>query len=423
MSQAGAEDPSLNSEPKLPLRDWFLLPLIGFFTVGAICLLVSFIASRKYAESQSSSTHCLITDDSSTGVRAVPNSVCWEKDPETALVEYRFNSCGHRAGMECGRKPPATFRIVLIGSSFGFALRVAESAGFGAILPAELSRRTGRNVELYNESMQWGYPPSTVLRLDDVFAEKPDLILWALTPYDVLNVSQVSTFAANPPLEQGGFFARNVRHVRKAFASGPPLQAITTIRDLADTGWQHTLARFQASQTAYLLEDLLYRSQYLTAHSLLIGGDVGNGYLRSSLSPEWQEYLQGFEGYDAIIEQRARREGVPLVAVLLPVRGQAAMIAMNELPDGWNPYKLDDELRSVITQNGGTYVDILPEFRSIPNPERNYFAVDGHPNEQGHKLIAAFLADAMTNGSIPALSRPALSNNAAAHQPSAADAR
>jgi lysophospholipase L1-like esterase len=65
---------------------------------------------------------------------------------------------------------------------------------------------------------------------------------------------------------------------------------------------------------------------------------------------------------------------------------------------------LDHELRAVVTEIGAVYVDILPDFRDIPNSERYYLAVDGHPNAAGHALLAGMLSKELTSGAIPALS-------------------
>jgi len=37
---------------------------------------------------------------------------------------------------------------------------------------------------------------------------------------------------------------------------------------------------------------------------------------------------------------------------------------------GHDPYKLSDEVRSIVVSHGGTYADILPDYRGVPNPEQ-----------------------------------------------------
>jgi hypothetical protein len=72
-------------------------------------------------------------------------------------------------------------------------------------------------------------------------------------------------------------------------------------------------------------------------------------------------------------------------------------------PAGFDPYKLDNELRSMIESHGGTYVDILPDFRNIPNTEQGFFPLDVHPNARGHAIICGLLAREITNGAVPVL--------------------
>src|ERR1035438_6007855 len=133
-------------EEKLPRRDWILLPLIAFLTIVAIGLSTESISKWMCGDIKSSMENCLVKNGSSSAVRAIPNSVCLEKPLEGDVIEYKFNSCGHRAGMECGPKPPGTYRIVMVGSSFALGARMAREKTFAALLPEELSGLTGRTV-------------------------------------------------------------------------------------------------------------------------------------------------------------------------------------------------------------------------------------------------------------------------------------
>jgi hypothetical protein len=83
------------------------------------------------------------------------------------------------------------------------------------------------------------------------------------------------------------------------------------------------------------------------------------------------------------------------------------MISMKEWPEGYDPYRLGNEIRSIVVSKGGTYVDILRAYRNIPNPEQGYFPVDGHANADGHALISHLLADALTDGAVPILKQDA----------------
>ena len=62
------------------------------------------------------------------------------------------------------------------------------------------------------------------------------------------------------------------------------------------------------------------------------------------------------------------------------------------------------DVRSVIENNGETYVDVLHQFRSVSHPEQFYLTIDGHPNAGGHAVFTKVLSKALTSGAVPALS-------------------
>jgi hypothetical protein len=179
MTQTEASNLELINHRRLPRRDWILLPLIAFLTICLITFSAALIARWLFAESKTRLANCMILDDPSTGPRGIPNCSVKEKLPETGLVQFGLNSAGYRAGMDLGPKLPGTYRIVMTGSSIALGERIEREESFATLLPIELSRRTGRSIELYNESMGWGFARNTSLRFGDVLKAKPDLILWA----------------------------------------------------------------------------------------------------------------------------------------------------------------------------------------------------------------------------------------------------
>ena len=185
MIEEGLKGADRATEERLPRRDWILLPCVFFGTAILLVGGAELAARLIFTQSMTGTEHCVVLNDPTTGARGIPNSVCYEKAPETPNIELKFNSCGHRAGMECGPKPARIYRIVMTGSSLPMGERVQQQESFAALLPAALSQKTGRAVELYNESMFWGYTHSVTLRFKDVLAARPDLILWVITPGDV----------------------------------------------------------------------------------------------------------------------------------------------------------------------------------------------------------------------------------------------
>jgi hypothetical protein len=160
------------------------------------------------------------------------------------------------------------------------------------------------------------------------------------------------------------------------------------------TGIAHDL--LDSTKTKYLLQHFLDESQNQYIESHLQGPEAE--FLRAEPSAEWQRHLRSFDSYAAEIAARARAAGVPLVITLVPWRVQAAMLSMDEFPKGYDPCKLEGTLRAIVTRDGGTYLDILPDYLTVPNPEQHYFPVDGHPDAGGHAMIAGFLARELTRG-------------------------
>jgi hypothetical protein len=387
MIQSKANDPRGLKEAKLRRRDWILLPMISLLTICCISVSTELIARSMFPAEGAVGETCMIVNDPSIGSQGIPNCVCWEKVPEGELTEYRFNSSGYRNDVEFGPKPPGTYRIVMLGTSIAAGIRVPLGKTFAALLPLELSRQTGRTVDLYNEGMPWRSPHFIALHFNDVLAAKPDMILWILGPLDIERALW-RTY-----VEQDAKSLSLWGRIRlRATASFPKNSFTDSIGEI-----------IKQRRTPFLLRHFLFESQSQYIKSSLIQADYQKDFLRSEPSAEWQQRLEEFDRSAADLEGHARAADIPLVAVLIPDRAQAAMISMGEWPAGYDPYKLNEEVRSIITSHGGTYIDILPGFRPIPNPEKYYFPVDGHLDADGHRIVSGLLAKGLMSGAVPAL--------------------
>jgi hypothetical protein len=390
MTQSDAAGTSAEKEAKLPRRDWILLPLLCLLTICGIAASVELIAERLFAESKTGLAHCLVLNDASTGVRGIPNCSCREKIAEAKWVDYRLNSSGYRSDIEFGPKQPGTYRIVMNGASVALGERVQREESFAALLPAELSRLTGRKIELYNEAMGFGFTHNTALRFNDVLDAQPDMVLWIVTPIDV----ESGAFRIPPAdfdigLKPKTLMGRLRKRWEIEFGSKSISDAVSGV--------------FLRTSTALMLRHYIYQSQSTYLKAYLLQGDQTAGFLKAQPSALWQKRLQQVDADAADMEGRAKAAGVPFVSVLLPLDAQAAMISSGEWPQGYDPYKLDDEMRSIITSHGGIYADILPGFRDIRNPGQYFMPVDGHINPGGHELVTRLLAKTLTNGAVPAL--------------------
>jgi hypothetical protein len=375
---------------KLARRDWILLPLLAFLTVSIIAVSAELIARRFFSESTSSLDSCLVLNEPATGIRGIPNSMCREKTLESPLVEYRLDGAGFRSGSDYGSKPAGAYRIVMIGSSVAMGERVPFEKSLAALLPEELSRQSGRKIELYNEGMAYGFPRNSALRFQDALAAKPDLILWVLAPMDIERVG--FTYAKNsfskPASSDGSINALKNAMLDKIRKNGGTIVVGNALR--------------------HWLYELQSQSQYVRSYLLNKSDESEAGFLRASLSPDWTAHVKEFGAYAADIEERAKSAEVPFVATFAPNRAQAAMISLGEWPAGFDPYRLDEQLRSIITSHGGMYLDILPEYRLLPSPEHLYYPLDGHPDAAGHAALAGLLANALGSAvpELRAASRP-----------------
>jgi hypothetical protein len=386
------------SEKKLSRRDWILLPLLSGFTVCLILFALALTAQRLFPNpvqpGRTTLANCLVIDDPSTGVRGIPNCKGWAGVFESGPAEYMLNSCGHRAAMECGLKPSGTYRIVLLGTSTALGWSLPREKTFAALLPGDIEELTGRKVDLYNEAMMWQSPFDILLSFKDVMAAKPDMILWVMPP-----VLPLSAGERVPPHD-------DLPHATTTGQEGVLPKVLSTAQDAVATGsvvegLHHLLGELQSSQIQFMLQHFLYESQTQFVTSYLKGDEAA--FLRSEPTPQWQQALPTFDSYFEKVAAQAKAAGVPLVVVMAPYRAQVAMVAMGEWPDGYDPYRLDKELRTIVTKHGATYLDILPDYQNIPNPERGYFPIDGHPTAKGHAVLARLLAKEMTSGAIPAL--------------------
>jgi hypothetical protein len=386
VSTTTTRDTRVTQEKKLPALDWVLLPVIGLMTVLFILGSTELIARRIYDTKGSTGLEdCMVLDDPATGAREIPNSVCREKSFESPLVEYRFNSCGDRAGMECGPKKPGSYRIVMVGSSYAIGKRVPIDKTFATLLPKELSQETGRDVELYNRGiLMWGTPHVFVLQMNKTLAAQPDLILLALSPWDIDNVSLLRSETGEPD-------PTGLKWLKTELATGGISGTIKVL-----SNWSRALVMFK---------ELLYRSQSQYVKSFLLQGEVTD-MLKVKPTDQLQSKLDKLDLYIGQIQDRAKAANVPLAVVFIPNRAEAAMIAMGHWPEGYDPYKLGEEIRTIVKRHGGTYIDILPDYREIGNPERGYYPIDGHPNIEGSAMISNMLAKELTKGSIAALKAP-----------------
>jgi hypothetical protein len=406
MTRTDRTEPGAARNANSQRRDWVLLPAMSLLTIALLAVSAELLSRWLYPSSQVGLQNCFAIDDPTGDAAAKPNSVCWEQTAESTFkAEYRFNSRGHRAGAELSPKPPGTYRIVLIGSSLAQGLFVPRERTFAALLPEELSTKTGRKIEVYNEAtggkFRGGPFPTqnSAQHFDEVLAAQPDLILWVITPTDVMNARSKEN--ADSPyrdaLQEDPRSATSSAKTRSFWSNLTASIAKGTFGERLKSRWEET-------RTSIVLKHLMIASESQDEYikSYLRNRDDAD-FLKTKPDAKWQMQLQYFDAELAAITGLAKNAGVNLVAVFVPNRPQAAMISKGDWPVGYDPFMLEDEIRDSIVTDGGHFIDILPDYRGIPSPERDYFPVDGHPNADGQEIIFRFLAKELTSGTVPEL--------------------
>jgi len=384
MTSPKTDGPENQGEPELRRSDWILLPMLGILTIVILAVSVELFARWIFPQlgTGPAGEDCMIFSDPVTGSRGIPNCRVMEKIAEGPEFQYRFNNLGFRSDTDFGPKAPGTYRIVMLGTSTTMGMRVPINQTFAVLLPMELSRRTGRKIELYNEAMPYRAPDVIADHFSEVLNAKPDMVLWALNIGDVGNQGKNKMLPIHD--RKDSFSVRAWHRIQEARAAGSFMDLIRYI--------------FRHTRTAVLLTHYLYnsRSQYIKASILT------DKYMTEPTQDQ-RIKLQQFDQDFARIESQASKEGVLLVVVLLPDHAQTDMILSQDLPPGVDPYESDREIRSIVTKHGGTYIDIFPDVRRHPELQYGYYNADGHPNALGHAIFTEVLAKELTNGSVPAL--------------------
>jgi hypothetical protein len=274
------------------------------------------------------------------------------------------------------------------------------------LLPAELSEKTGRRVELYNEAIEgWGGTPRNIaFRFSKALSVQPDLVLWILTPWDIRNAAGMMPHDEILPDETLLYPDRKDRAPGTQMASSGnggiltvAVHALSSIRGFVSDAWHNSRSDLML---VHFMVELESQNQFVKSQNL---SRQDAQYLGAEPSEKRLQHLQELDSYVAEIHQQASDAGVPVAAVFWPNATYAAVLSQAEWPAGIDPFSLDNELRSVFVNRGVIYIDVLPDYRNILNPQAGYLPYDGHPNADGNVTFSGMLAKELTNGAVPEL--------------------
>jgi len=302
----------------------------------------------------------------------VPSEVEWSGVPNArgrfAGVPVSFNRLGLRDRDRSPERTPGTIRIIALGDSVTFGLGVAEEDAFPRVTESLLnaSRRDGLSpVEVLNFGMP-GY--NTVHELAQLretgLAFHPDVVVVGFLYNDV-----------EPSTAQGRRLGRTTHQPHDAAAN-----ALSLGRRLRSS---------INSSVTYLKEHSLFfgwLSPRLGAVLRPLGakgfgqvGEIKDQYVDSNLDWQWARAAL------LDLKKSCEEKRIRLVVLVIP--------AMARFTDSSYPIKeYHEALDRFCRDHAFTCLDLLPAFWGLDGTRFWISASDGHPNAQGHRIIAEALA-------------------------------
>jgi hypothetical protein len=293
-------------------------------------------------------------------------------------LSVSFNSAGMRDREHSVEKPEGVLRLLVLGDSFMEALQVPFDASFPSLLERELTKKTGKRVEVLNASVSgWGTDDELQYLTSYGMRWKPDLVLVAMTLHNDISDNLRERFHTT----------RNGVLIDKPHENGSPLAyPVTQLKGFLAT----RLHLYQLLIRAKRAHETRAAAHQLAAHVLELFSDGTDERLSRGL--ELTSLL--LERMEAV----ASMGGCRVVVALLPLAVQVSDREFSAFaqPGGDATRRLEIDrpqrlMKRVADRAGLTVIDLLPGFRrwTAEGGGSLYLERDGHWNQDGHRLAAA----------------------------------
>lgn len=379
---AGVDTEAGVTPSKLPRRAYWLVPLTSLLTIGVLFGLAEIIARIGWAEH---TFNPCIKQDYIGIFYAQPNCDATTKVAEGPWVSYHFNACGYRTYAACDVKPKGTIRIALMGSSIGEGLHVKFEQTMGERTARYLAKATGRNVQMENLSMTTLMPVFTYRRLTEAINLHPDVVIWAVAPFDVAEPLNRVTLAA---------IEKNERIPLPNSASGRKLTFLKRIQNLLNNNVRASL----------VAQHFLFSNPNTVIRLFLNYGDRA-AYLKSPTTPTWDKHYQEFDVILTKMADRLHQAHIPFILMAVPSREAAALMNADPRPAHTDVFDFSRRLHAMANQLNIGFVDAVQDFARYPHSDQLFYFVDLHIDGRGHGLLAQALERKLMDGSIPAISK------------------
>ena len=360
---------------RLARRDWLVLPLIALVT--AVGLFAAGEGLARIFWPQHDARLCVADN-----THAKPNCTeTFKRDFEVAWATQSFNECGYRGTGPCHAPAPGG-RIVVVGSStsWGYMMNLDQ------MWSTQAARRIGAVCGLAPDIQAvggFGDLNDAAKSLPGVIALKPQLVVLALTPFDLFK------------MPDGGF---DPVHAAPSTANGG------AVAIAAKDGWVMKTAKQVA--TDLRLVGVAQHYQYLNpatySSTYLRFGDKAD-FLRQPFTPAWRSRVTFVDQATAYMTQRLDAAHIPFLILLIPQQAQADIIGAGLSYPHVDPMALDRAIGDIAARHGALYVDASPLFRNMKDAPAYYYRVNGHINDRGEKLVGAGFAKALLDAHLPGL--------------------
>jgi hypothetical protein len=288
-----------------------------------------------------------------------------------------FNSVGMRDTEHTFEKKAGTFRILLLGDSFMEALQVPDDSTLARLMERDLTRATGRPVEVVNAGVSgWGTGDELRYLTRYGLAYHPDLVVVAMTLHNDISDNLRREWYT---LRDGMLVDRDPRPIPRS---------------------DYAVLRLKAFLATHFQIYQLVRRVRHTGEMQQVAKELNAHVVQLLTVPSPPNIAAGWELTDHLlgaIRDTSKALGSQMAVVLLPLRYQLADTTfasfekqVGKPPDQMGMYQPQTMVRRMADSLHVPVVDLLPAFRQRTAASKAplYLDWDGHWNDAGHRLAA-----------------------------------
>ena len=291
--------------------------------------------------------------------------------------EVSFNSAGMRDREHTLEKRAGTFRILLLGDSFMEALQVPADSMLATLMERDLTRTTGRPVEVINGGVSgWGTGDELRYLTRYGLAYHPDLVVVAMTLHNDISDNLRREWYT---MRDGALIDRNPQPMSWLQFKVLEVKAFLATRTQLYQLWRRVRHGREMQQ---------------------VGQALNSHVVELFTVPSPPDIVLGWQLTDRLlgaIRDTSKAAGSQVAVVLLPLRYQLADTTFSSFvkhaemtPDRMRMYQPQTTVRRMADSLHVPVVDLLGAFQqwTAAGKAPLYLEWDGHWNDAGHRLAA-----------------------------------